>query len=57
MKSATIYWGRLSTRGRMTIPAPIRRKLGIRGGTRMTLKVTPTGAFIFSPLPKLRSRG
>lgn len=55
MKSTlSIYKGRLSTRGRMTIPAALRRRYGLRGGSRLALEVTPTGGFILTPLPVKR---
>lgn len=39
----SVYRGRFSTRGRMTIPAALRRKFGLKGGTRVTFQVTRMG--------------
>ncbi|MFI5337045.1 MAG: AbrB/MazE/SpoVT family DNA-binding domain-containing protein [Opitutales bacterium] len=33
----------------MTIPAPLRKKYGLKGGSRVTFETTPTG-FILIPL-------
>lgn len=48
--SSMTHKGRFSTRGRFTIPVALRRKFGLKGGSRLALEVTPTGAFIFRPL-------
>ena len=34
---------KFSTRGRVTIPAAVRRKFGIEGGSRVALVATPEG--------------
>jgi len=47
MKSKNpVYRVKFSTRGRVTIPAPLRKKYGIKGGSRVALEVTPMGAFL-----------
>jgi bifunctional DNA-binding transcriptional regulator/antitoxin component of YhaV-PrlF toxin-antitoxin module len=38
----------------VTIPAALRRKYGLKGGSRLALKTTPTGGFIMKPLTKRR---
>ncbi len=37
------YSVRFSTRGRVTIPAALRRKHGIKGGTRVAFTLTSQG--------------
>lgn len=49
MKAEPIYRVRFSTRGRVTIPAPLRKKYGIKGGTKVAFEVTPSGAFLLKP--------
>jgi len=50
MKTApTTYKGRFSTCGRFTIPAPLRRKYGLKAGSPLAIEVTPTGAFVLKP--------
>lgn len=34
------------TRGRVTIPAPLRKIYGIKGGSKVAFEVTPTGEII-----------
>lgn len=46
----TTYKGRFSTRGRFTIPMALRKKYGLKGGSRLAIEVTSTGAFILKPL-------
>jgi AbrB family looped-hinge helix DNA binding protein len=53
MKTEPIYRVTFSTRGRMTIPAPLRKKYGIEGGTRVAFEVTPSGAFLLKPVAAL----
>jgi len=51
MKAAPkTYRGRFSTRGRFTIPAVLRKKLGLKGGERLAIEVTPTGELALTPL-------
>lgn len=50
MKAEPIYRVKFSTRGRVTIPAALRRKYGIKGGSRVAFEVTPSGAFLLKPL-------
>jgi len=55
MKTEPSYLVRFSTRGRVTIPAPLRKKYGIKGGSKVTFAVTPSGAFLLKTIPsKLR---
>lgn len=49
MKTESIYRVKFSTRGRVTIPAPLRRAYGIKGGSQVAFEVTPTGAFLWKP--------
>ncbi len=37
---------RFSTRGRVTIPAALRRKHWIQGGSRLAFEVTPSGILL-----------
>lgn len=55
MKSETIYRVKFSTRGRVTIPAPLRKKYGIKGGSKVTFEVTSSGAFLLKPVAAPRS--
>ena len=50
MKCKPTFRVKFSTRGRVTIPAPLRRKYGIKGGSRVVFEVTPLGAFLLKPL-------
>lgn len=50
----TTHKGRLSTRGRFTIPAALRKKYDLKGGERLAIEVTPIGGFIMTPLIKRR---
>jgi AbrB family looped-hinge helix DNA binding protein len=50
MKTEQTYRVKFSTRGRVTIPAPLRKKYGIKGGSKMTFEVTPSGAFLLKPI-------
>ena len=50
MKTKSSYRVKFSTQGRVTIPAPVRRKYGIKGGSRMVFEVTPSGAFLLKPV-------
>jgi len=55
MKPKAIYQVKFSTRGRVTIPAPLRRKYGLKGGSRVTFQVTPSGAFLLKLVAAQRS--
>jgi AbrB family looped-hinge helix DNA binding protein len=44
------YKGRFSSRGRITIPVALRRKYGLKGGSRLAIEVTQTGGFILKPI-------
>jgi AbrB family looped-hinge helix DNA binding protein len=46
MKTKPSYRVTFSTRGRVTIPAPLRKEYGIKAGLRLALEVTPSGAFL-----------
>ena len=50
MKTDLSYRVKFSTRGRVTIPAPLREKYGIKGGSRVAFEVTPSGAFLLKPI-------
>lgn len=50
MKIETNYRVKFSTRGRVTIPAPLRKKYGIKGGSKVAFAVTPSGAFLLKPI-------
>lgn len=49
MKPEPSYRVKFSTRGRVTIPAPVRKKYGIKGGSKVAFEVTPSGAFLLRP--------
>jgi AbrB family looped-hinge helix DNA binding protein len=44
--ATTTYSVRFSTRGRVTIPAALRRMHGIKGGSRVVCEVTPAGILL-----------
>lgn len=46
MKTEQIYRVKFSTRGRVTIPAPLRKKYGIKGRSKVAFEVTSSGAFL-----------
>ena len=50
MKIEAIYRVEFSTRGRVTIPAPLRRKYGIKAGSRLAIEATPSWAFLLKPV-------
>jgi AbrB family looped-hinge helix DNA binding protein len=50
MKTETTYRVQFSTRGRVTIPAPLRKRYGIKGGSKVAFEVTPSGAFLMKPI-------
>jgi AbrB family looped-hinge helix DNA binding protein len=49
MKKEPTFSVKFSTRGRVTIPAPLRKKYGIKGGSKVAFEVTPTGAILLKP--------
>lgn len=49
MKSERTYQVKFSTRGRVTIPARLRKDQGIRGRSKATIEVTPAGALLLRP--------
>lgn len=55
MKTEPSYRVKFSTRGRVTIPAPLRKKFGLKGGSKVAFEVTPSGALLFKPLTRIRS--
>jgi AbrB family looped-hinge helix DNA binding protein len=50
MKTEPIYRVKFSTRGRLTIPAPLRKKYGIKGVSRVPFEVTPSGEILLKPV-------
>ena len=50
MKLEPSYRVKFSTRGRVTIPAPLRKKYGLKGGSKVAFEVTPSGAFLLRPI-------
>lgn len=50
MKTEPTYRVKFSTRGRVTIPAPLRKMCGLTGGSRVAIAVTPSGAFLLKPV-------
>ncbi len=52
VKTDQTYKVKFSTRGRVTIPAPLRKKFGITGGSKMAVGVTPSGAFLLKSIGK-----
>ena len=50
MKTEPTYRVKFSTRGRVTIPAPLRKKCGLKGGAKVAFEVTPSGAFLLKPI-------
>lgn len=50
IKTKPIYRVKFSTRGRVTIPAPLRKKYGLKSGSRVAFEVTPSGAFLLKPM-------
>lgn len=55
MKPEPTYRVKFSTRGRVTIPAPLRKKYGVKGGSMVAFEVTPSGAFLLKPVGGRRS--
>ena len=54
MKTEPTYRVKFSTRGRVTIPAPLRKRYGLKGGSKVAFEVTPSGAFLLRSAPKSR---
>lgn len=50
MKTEPAYRVKFSTRGRVTIPAPLRKKYGIKGGSKVAFEVTASGALLLKRL-------
>lgn len=57
MKNEPSYRVQLSTWGRVTIPAPLRKKYGIKGGSKMAFEVTSSGAFLLKLVRGTRQGG
>jgi AbrB family looped-hinge helix DNA binding protein len=56
MKIESIHQVKFSTRGRVTIPAPLRKLYDIKGGSRVAIEVAPSGAFLLKLVASHRSR-
>ncbi len=52
MKTEPTYRVKFSTRGRVTIPAPLRKEYGLKGGSKVAFEVTPSGVFLLKPIGK-----
>ena len=50
MKTDPTYRVKFSTRGRVTIPAALRKKYDVKSGSRVAFEVTPSGAFLLKPV-------
>jgi AbrB family looped-hinge helix DNA binding protein len=50
MKTEATYRVKFSTRGRVTIPAPLRKKFGLKGGSKVAFEKTLAGAFLLRPI-------
>lgn len=50
MKTEPTYRVKFSTRGRVTIPAPLRKKHDLKGGSKVTFEVTPSRAILLKPV-------
>ena len=46
---------RVSTKGQVVLPAPIRRKLGLRAGDALDAKVE-SGHIVLTPPPRMRAQ-
>ncbi|MCF7761538.1 MAG: AbrB/MazE/SpoVT family DNA-binding domain-containing protein [Cephaloticoccus sp.] len=55
MKTKPNFRVKFSTQGRVTIPAPLRRKFGFKGGSKVAIAVTPSWAFLLKPVVAQRS--
>lgn len=50
MNTKPSYRVQFSTRGRVTIPAALRKQYGIKGGSKVVFEVTPSGALLLKPI-------
>jgi AbrB family looped-hinge helix DNA binding protein len=50
MKTEPTYRVKFSTRGRVTIPASLRKKYGLKAGSKMAFEMTPSGAIVLKPI-------
>jgi len=50
MKTEPTFRVKFSNRGRVTIPAAVRKKYCLKGGVKVALEVTPSGAFLLRPI-------
>ncbi len=55
MKAEPIYRVKFSTRGRVTIPAALRKEHGLKGGSKIAFEVTPSGAILLKAVVGRRS--
>jgi AbrB family looped-hinge helix DNA binding protein len=55
MRTEPNYRVKFLTRGRVTIPASLRKKYGLKGGSKVAFEVTPSGAFLLKPIAARRS--
>ena len=52
MTTEQTYRVKFSTRGRVTIPAPLRKKYGLTGGSKVAFEVTPSGTILLKPVAR-----
>jgi AbrB family looped-hinge helix DNA binding protein len=52
MKTEPTYRVKFSTRGRVTIPAPLRKKYGLKSASKVALEVAPSGAFLLRAIDR-----
>lgn len=50
MITEVTYRVKFSTRGRVTIPAPLRKNFNLKCGAKVAYEVTPSGAFLLKPV-------
>ena len=50
------YRVRVLSGGRITIPAPLRKKYGIRGGSKVAFEMNAAGGFVLLPIQAQRAR-
>ena len=55
MKTALNCRVKFSTRGRVTIPAPVRKMYGIEGGSKVVFEVTPSVAILLKAVNTAKS--
>jgi AbrB family looped-hinge helix DNA binding protein len=52
MNPTRTFQVKFSTRGRVTIPAAVRQKFGMSGGSKMSFEITPAGGLLLKPVGK-----